>query len=593
MNQLERLPAELHALVAQHLDPADALSARLTSRVLSVLAALAVRRLRSTNADLPAEAWSVFTSAIGLVLKLEGLSDLAALLSTLPGRLEDIEILVGRWSEAAGASYNSFLEQLLAHPCAPRLKRLVEQRSLIEEHIGVLPEVAEALLAGLPSLERCSLSVFYPIGREGRGSVKVARFPAQLQQLSLYSTTCRVDVAGLAACSGLTSLELRLYENCPDNLPNAIAACQQLRSLTVQVYLSPQQQEDLLAAASATLTQLRSLSLPYSCPSPQMWQQLAQGLPSLQELRLPQLRLAPGLSAAPGITSLSAGLTWLEENEDSRTSLAAVLPALRALNTNYYNWAVHLTVLTQALWGHAQLAELKVWSMGITPQAPWPPQDLLSSLPQLRRLVLLQPPCASLDALLADAAGCARLEELEVRISSGFREYDGEPEPLTGAGLAALAAGACSDSLRRVVLETQLSEHMRLIVDEELDQLPERPECFSPVSVAALLRPGALPRLRELELDVALPPPPPGRSKQQLEGAEAYIVRRVEAELGARPAEGFAVIREPTPPHGTCLHLPVGLSLRGAVGECVATLNVCLSSADWALLGLSPASAGL
>jgi hypothetical protein len=585
MNQLERLPAELHALVAQHLDPADALSARLTSRVLSVLAALAIRRLRSTNADLPAEAWSVFPYAIGLVLKLEGRRDLAPLLSTLPGRLEDIEILVGRWSDGAGASYNSFLEQLLAHPCAPRLKRLVEQR------IGVLPEVAEALLAGLPSLERCSLTLS---SSTLRGSMKFTRFPAHLQQLYLCSSECRLDVAGLATCSSLTSLELRLFRNYPDNLPNVIAACQQLRSLSLEVDFSPQQQEDLLAAASANLAQLRSLHLPYAIPSPQQWQQLAQGLPSLQELQLRELHLAPGSPAAPGVTSLSAH-TWLEENEGgaegSGSSLAAVLPALQAFDTEYCNCIVHLTELTQVLWGHTQLAELKVWSMGIIAQAPWPPQELLSSLPQLRRLVLLDPPCASLDALLADAAGCAGLEELEVQISTGYCEYDGEPEPLTGAGLAALAAGACSGSLRRVVLETQLSEHMCLMMDEELDQLPEWLECFSLASVAVLLRPGALPRLRELELDVALPPL--GHSKQQLEGAEAYIVRRVEAELGVRPAEGFAVVREPHPSYNACLGLPAGLSLRGAVGECVATLNVCLSPADWALLGLSPASAGL
>ena len=103
--------------------------------------------------------------------------------------------------------------------------------------------------------------------------------------------------------------------------------------------LSPHEQQDLVAAASANLAQLRSLHLPFVSLSPQQWQQLAQGLASLQELRLLKLQLAPGSPAAPGVTSLSARLTWLEENEGggegSSSSLAAVLPALRALDTNY------------------------------------------------------------------------------------------------------------------------------------------------------------------------------------------------------------------------------------------------------------------
>jgi hypothetical protein len=60
-----------------------------------------------------------------------------------------------------------------------------------------------------------------------------------------------------------------------------------------------------------------------------------------------------------------------------------------------------------------------------------------------------------LDELLADAAGCPELQELEVVNSSQLcAELQPQEEAPTGRGLAALAGGACRGRLRRLVLVT-------------------------------------------------------------------------------------------------------------------------------------------
>jgi hypothetical protein len=106
-----------------------------------------------------------------------------------------------------------------------------------------------------------------------------------------------------------------------------------------------------------------------------------------------------------------------------------------------------------------------------------------------------------MDGLLADAAGCAALQELDVRFGWDFydEEMEGEqaPEPFwaTARGLAALAAGPCASTLRKLQLG-----HSNIHYDP---QAVVRMPALSPAEVALLLR-GAFPQLQELSVEVRL-----------------------------------------------------------------------------------------
>jgi hypothetical protein len=107
-------------------------------------------------------------------------------------------------------------------------------------------------------------------------------------------------------------------------------------------------------------------------------------------------------------------------------------------------------------------------------------------MPCLRLLHLGGCTRLGLDELLADAAGCPELQELEVAYSSDpYNEMLQlqEEDP----GLAALAGGACRGQLRRLVLAPPGSQGKGGI----------------PLGhVAALLRSGCCPQVRQLELHV-------------------------------------------------------------------------------------------
>jgi hypothetical protein len=616
--RLALLPADLLTRVARSLDDVeDVLRYRLAARWLRALAARAVGRLRAARAALPREAWEAFPEASGVVIELDARDSNAALLlqllPSLPARLQDLTIESTR-STGLNGSYNTAelldamsafcsQQQLGSHPCAQHLTELDLSR------VMVLPSTALSLLS-LPSLQRCRITVEPP---SDSPPVQLASLPAPLQELSIAVepvTELHISPAALAACSGLTSLSLNVDEpRSLGSITRALPACPQLQSLGLWVpgYTSWHGQQDLgtaIAAVTASLPQLHTLSLwrgrgefDDAFVTAQQWQQLAQRLPGLQHLTVHGLELGPGSPPAPQLTRLEAELRLVGFGEQQQGqqgqagagaaagALLATLPALQRLTAR--GGSVDHQALLAALQGHPQLTWLTIRSWDRAIAVPRWPGNLLGGVPHLRQVLLQQPGCSSIDDLLADAAGCAQLEELEVESRDGRFRY---VQAVTGAGLAALAAGPCRHTLRRLVLDTRPLT------------LWDHSSCFSIGSAAQMLEPGALAQLQELQLDVQLQelqldvqlqggPAAAG----PLEGVEAQVVRRVAQQLEALGVPGAAdcfTVDASSSAEGA--RLPEGVPMCGAVHRqlgrppCQVRLNVWLPREERHRYGLTP-----
>jgi hypothetical protein len=609
-DQLGRLPAEVLELIACRLgDVRDVLQLRLAARYLRRPGALAVRHLHARRGALPPRAWEVFPNAVCLTIAWCPLE-----YAELPHRLEGIVILGDENDYGASTDVTNPLRQLLLHPCAPRLKRL----TLRAAHVAA--EAARALLSALPSLERCVLEVDADVS-DASAAVQISSFPQHLQQLSLSTRPgdrIRFDATGLP--SSLTSLELQLGGDGFQlaNMATAMAACPQLQRLSLDMDLK-EPGWAIITAAWQHLKQLRSLSLPRTMVLSSDWDQLAGSLPGLQELDVEWLQLPAWSSDAPSLTSLRGHLEFKQidgsgysedssgssggggddgagDGDDINGRLVKLLPALRQLHALCHSDISALATVPRALQGHPQLAELCLDASDEEScggqHVEWPQQQsVLGSLPQLRRLLVKGVPCGTLDDLLADAAGCPQLEELEVM--GCWCDGDCRKHALTGAGLAALAEGACRGSLRSVVLDTQLGPMGFSCADNPFAEPAAMNGCFSVASAAPLLRPGVLPRLQRLQLDVALPPA--GDGEQAVEGGQpraevqGSAVRRVTEQLeglgAAVPAEGRFGCRFVSV--GIFEEHVLGVILEGSVFDSVPVqLNVWLSREDREAFGL-------
>ena len=85
---------------------------------------------------------------------------------------------------------------------------------LISPELIVSPCLAAVLLSELPSLQRLYLQLDCDDSKEfcQSGSAKICAFPSGLQELQLGAGWATVDLAALAACSGLSSLRLSTCE---------------------------------------------------------------------------------------------------------------------------------------------------------------------------------------------------------------------------------------------------------------------------------------------------------------------------------------------------------------------------------------------
>jgi hypothetical protein len=513
------LPPDVLERVARCLDRRDDVrNLRLACSGLRGPAALAVRRLRAPGGRLPAKAWAAFPAATGLVIDLGYTTTsfimAAGLLPGLPERVEGLSInCINTYQEACDA----LLLELLAAPLAQRLRHL--------KACSVLPETARQLLPGLPRLQRCELSLRCSWSP---GPVLLSQFPAELQQLDLggmhVTRSCRIDCAALGACAQLHSLRLGALVDQMEGLPAFLqAAGARLQHLHLQVEMFCQRRFRARDLSSAALTdtqwqlvgampRLHSLSLPEAQPTAAQWEALAAA-PSLRELDLATIELASGSPPAAALTKLSASSLELPEGAPPGM-LATLLPRLQHIDLHVQDNS-RLDVVA-ALRGHPALRQLDVRfkSRSELPvqQQPWP-AGVLSSMPQLRTVRLEGMRCRGFDAPMQDAAGCPQLEALAVELATwcdktGHKER--LQEPTIGAGLAALAGGACRGTLRRLVLYTQVCSRLDMacsfFVNQRLAVPHIRPDpgaSFSVAAVAQLLR--ALPQLRELQATVQLP----------------------------------------------------------------------------------------
>jgi hypothetical protein len=201
-------------------------------------------------------------------------------------------------------------------------------------------------------------------------------------------------------------------------------------------------------------------------------------------------------------------------------SLVAVLPKLEELTVMHSDREAAAVYshydIAAGLRGHPLLRELRLAvrtpkrtpkeARAEPPECTWscwaPGRAPLRTMPRLQVLQLQGCRRLGLEELLADAAGCPALEQLEVRYDQEAHEEEevwGEhvqwEPPLTGAGLQLLACGAASGSLRRVVLET-------LARDPDGGPFRAPPVGFRLKSVAALL--AGCPQLQYLQLHAVL-----------------------------------------------------------------------------------------
>jgi hypothetical protein len=408
-------------------------------------------------------------------------------LSSYPASLLDLELSCrGRCFIGAAA--------LVASPCAGSLTRL----SLVADI--TVPDI-DVLLRGLPALEQLALEGCMRISQEPGEPARLSFFPATLQQLELHSRLSYrgsfiLDAAALAACCPqLRDVRLHLEEHSQLCNIGSISSWAALESLELDL---EDLRHDLLAqavAAASQLPQLQQLQL-YRLEvstSSQLWAQLAS-MPALRSLELHRLRVDSVAVPCASIRRLTAALHLQQlPAEQLDGSLAVLLTGLEQLESELgrVTGAATIAQAMSALRSHPMLQQLSLSGIDSRAAQPWGQQQPLRSMPRLRVLSLSQVQPGLLGALLEDASGCAQLQELQLEIGGGAAQATGRIAGSScGPGLAALARGPCRHSLRSI--KVQFLVHHK----EDTEHIPV------PAHAAPLLQQGALPALRELQLDV-------------------------------------------------------------------------------------------
>jgi hypothetical protein len=408
---------------------------------------------------------------------------------------------------------------LAAAPCAGALKRL----SL--DYADILVRDIDVLLRGLPALEQLVLRGRIFSSQEPGEPAQPGRlsfFPAALQQLDVNNLLSYfnqgplvppvLDVAALAACCPqLRDVRLTVRRSQLCNI-GSISSCTNLESLELSAGYQEQEASEQVAAAASQLQRLQRLKLHrlQVSTSSQLWAQLAS-MPALSSLELQTLRVDSVAAPAASIRRLTAALR-LQQLPAEQLDLAVLLPGLEQLESELGPFIGDATVaqVISALRSHPMLQQLTLSSINST--APEQPQTL-RSMPRLRVLSLSQVQPELLGALLEDASGCAQLQELRLVITA-THAAGAFACSSCGPGLAALASGPCSHSLRSIKV------HFRMDDEQDARHLP------APAHAAPLLQQGALPALRELQLDAlvhagSLLPCRSERLRQAADGAAA------------------------------------------------------------------------
>jgi hypothetical protein len=590
---LADLPPELLTALLQHAEVEGVLSARLAARFLRGPGAAAVLELLADGAALPLDAWRAFPHATRLrvdhasVPRPELVQRLLLLVQSLPSRVQAIamaldcharqDIRAASKQSTPSQHEQQLVQALITAPCSPGLAQL---------HIAPLcvsTAPADALLLGLPSLRSAQLSVCWGAAQAGtaRAAVEqalaarmaapdtpVAAVPAatwrpqagHLQHLSRCAAGSSSEGAPLGPSCPLAVLvpaaadSSQRLPTCPCSLTicctdssmyldlSALGGATRLQRLCLagsvhnwQVVgsLTSLQYIEVLRFARlyiplpprhlAGLQQLRNVSMVYDNCGAEDWRALAQ-LPLLEEVTFGDV-VVPQDAAPAAVTSLTciAGELLLEVPAAALEGcLGRLLPRLEMLSVGGVGDPGQLL---RALKGHAALDDLCIfiWEGDYAGPEGWAPQQL-SQLPTLLMLKL-DVDLISVDALLEDVAGSSSVRSIDVSFRS-----DGAGGQQRGQGLAALAAGACSDCLQQL-----------RVVSEARQGLPEEEgfaatALFDVEQVAGLLG-GGMRELQHVELDVLVP--------RSLRSPGAQVLRRLPALLRQQGRWQCSCMRKP------------------------------------------------
>jgi hypothetical protein len=493
---------------------------------LSQLAAQLPQRLERVTVDYPPTRYSTIVELLGpfvqqmaagpcagslkeVVLRMYVRPATAqALLSQLP-RLQRLELHVEPWAKDTidlSSCPASLLDielsdhgkvvtgvaALTASPCAGTLRRL----SL--EFADIVVRDIDVLLRGLPALEQLVVhGRMWPqeLGEPGQ-PVRLSSFPGTLQQLEVQEWRgygmaeegfLILDAAALAACCPqLRAVRLTLGRSQLCNI-GSISSWAALESLELHLGDLEHDLMEQVAAAASQLQRLQRLKLhAYVSTSSQLWAQLAS-MPALRSLELHRLCVDSVAAPSASIRRLAATLHLRQlPAEQLDGCLAVLLPGLEQLESMLDDNTA--TRAMSAVRSHPMLQQLSLSGIDSRAAQPWGQQQILRSMPRLRTLSLSQVQPGLLGALLEDASGCAQLQELRLVISA-MHAAGAFAGSSCGPCFAALASGPCSHSLRSI--KVQFAVHY----DQNTELLP------APAHAAPLLQQGALPALRELQLD--------------------------------------------------------------------------------------------
>jgi hypothetical protein len=532
-------------LILQHLRLADQLSARQASAALRRACGDAVRGLQARRGALPPAAWAAFPGARRLVVCGEGAcpepgwcgepepgwrrrlqrwrrrqqqqqqqqagrqhqpvgqQQRERELVSLPDLLAALQHVAARATHLAIQDLHPGLSDaqalrlaaaLAASPAAPGLLHLE-----LSTPASLPPAALDAALLGLPRLRHLSLQC--TLSSPGHPSAASAppqpwrpAFPAGLTALRIQDAHAphTLDLACLARLPRLQHLEL-LGARC--SRPGALAALTGLRSLALEPHLGSGGRVELEhLQALALLTRFETGGSAIGSGSfCQLWAALA-ALPALQHLRLGTVLLLAGLQPLPEVTTLQAEhLVCPIAQAAAAGCLSSCLPRLRRLGGAACR---ELADLARAVSHHGALESVEVGSASCRGRAWCWEQACLGTLTRLRELRVGRLELwfgSGADGLLADLAGCAALEEVDVQLSClevPAAECE-EVALVTGRSLAAVAAGACRGSLRRLHLWQGWEAGVRGVALRTV--------------AGALLSPGAMPQLRSVRLAMDVP----------------------------------------------------------------------------------------
>jgi hypothetical protein len=452
-------------------DPRTILNALAASKTLRLAAAQLIDCIVICDVVPPAHTWQTFLRATRIRIHRspygnEHLDFLRALLTSLPSHITALEnvVISSSYCLSHEASLR-FAQALVASVCCSNLLSVKLSSGLLT------PAATDAILQGLPRLQEARLYIsnykapapgqhawrpqaqscqhlrLLDISYSGPGRLSLDLIGlSSATQLHCFSASNATSATSLAALQALTNLQHLDLSSAP--CPAASWAV--LAKLPKLDTINMQSLEMNASAPAAVVTRLRARTkVRLLHDEAQLPGCLARQLPQLQHL----LR-APSVPLSAAAWALLVALPGLHKLEVRRVSVDAAAPAAASLSS-LLCWELNLEHTAQQLrgclaWQLPQLQHLRVSEANAMALA-----EALTGHQQLQQLCTeYYSHDSGSDAgmahnVLADLASCSRLQELELACPAAV---------VTAAGLAALAAGACRETLRALRLGEAIVE---------------------------------------------------------------------------------------------------------------------------------------